>query len=62
MNEYPMCAEKEPLTKPDLKEGLVNRKLRLESQLKEINEAIVILEENPEIARVLDLIGRAGRH
>ena len=63
METYPMeqmqCKE---LTKHDLKEGLVIRKQRLESALSEINEAIAALEANPEVARLLDLVGRAGRH
>lgn len=63
MNDYPVAqCEPTQLTKPDLKEGLVMRKQRLESQLKEINEAIAALEANPEMARLLELVGRAGRH
>lgn len=65
MDNYPMSAceiETKSLTKPDLMEGLVNRKQRLEAQLNEINEAIAALRANPEMARLLELVGRAGRH
>lgn len=62
MNDYPCEVETKSLTKPDLKEGLVMKKNRLELQLKEVNEAIAALEANPEVARLLELVGRAGRY
>lgn len=59
--KYDLSAPQE-CTNPDLKEGLINRKQRLEVQLKDINDAIEALERNPEVARILELVGRAGRY
>lgn len=63
MNVYPDACEEKTLEcrKPDLRDGLVNRKNRLEEQLKTINDAIAALDSNPEVAKVLELVGRAGR-
>lgn len=46
---------------PSLVEMLREKKLRLESQLKETNEALTALEANPEVMRVLHLVTKAGR-
>ena len=65
MIDYPIECEAKAQTpecrKPDLRDGLVNRKNRLEEQLKTINDAIAALNSNPEVAKVLELVGRAGR-
>jgi chaperonin cofactor prefoldin len=61
MNKMLDCGQAE-ISNPDLKEGLINRKQRLEVQLKDINDAIEALERNPEVARILELVGRAGRY
>jgi chaperonin cofactor prefoldin len=50
------------LVKPDLKEGLINRQTRLKQQLAEVDAAITALEEHPEVAKVLELVGRASRY
>ena len=52
------CSPKQ-CVKPKLKEGLIHRKTRLESQLADINAAIEALNKNPEVARVLELVGKA---
>jgi hypothetical protein len=64
MNEYLIACEQEKTLecrKPDLRDGLVNRRNRLEEQLKTVNDAIAALDSNPEVAKVLELVGRAGR-
>jgi hypothetical protein len=63
MNDYPV-AECEPksLVKPDLRDGLVCRQKRLQEQLNDVTEAIAALDKNPEVARVLELVGKAGRY
>ena len=38
---------------------LTSKKLRLESELKDVNAALDALNANPEIARVLSLVGKA---
>jgi len=58
-----MCDESPKMCiKPDLKDGLVSKKVRLEAQLADINNAIAALESNPEVARLLELVGKAGRY
>lgn len=53
-----MC---EPI-RPNIKDGLVSRQTRLKSQLADIEAAIAALEANPEVANVLELVGKASRH
>lgn len=48
--------------KPDLREGLENTKRRFEQKLAEINDAIKALDDNPEVAKVLELVGKASRY
>ncbi len=48
--------------KPDIREGLVMRKNRLEQQLADLDAAITALDENPQVARLLELVGKASRH
>lgn len=50
------------LVKPDLKMGLLNRKRHMERQLEDINAAIKALDDYPEVAKVLELIGKASRY
>jgi len=38
----------------------VNRRNRLEEQLKTINDAIAALDSNPEVAKVLELVAARG--
>lgn len=40
-------------------EALKQRELQLESELKDVKEAIAALEKNPEIASVLSTLARA---
>jgi len=42
-----------------INDRLKSKKLRLESELKDVNEALDALNANPEIARVLSLVGKA---
>jgi len=50
------------IVKPELREGFINRKVRLESQLKDVNAAIEALDKNPEVASLLELVGKASRY
>ena len=61
---YPQECKVESLVpfKPDLIEGLKMRRARVQKQVDEIDEALAALEANPEIAKVLELVGRASRH
>lgn len=43
-----------------IEERLINKKSRLEYELKEVNEALEALQANPEITRVLCLISKIG--
>ena len=64
MSETLCCADESPkeCTKPDLRDGLVNRKKLLEIKLADLNAAISALEANPEVAKLLELVGKASRH
>lgn len=44
-----------------LSEGLRRKKLRLESQLRDANEALDALQNNPELLRVLELVMKTAR-
>ena len=59
--QQPMM-EAKALVKPELREGLVNRKQRLESQLNDLKLALDALDKNPEVAKLLELVGRASRY
>lgn len=41
---------------------LLRRKLQLTSELKEVTEALELLDSVPDIQKVLDAIGRVGRY
>lgn len=43
-------------------EGLYSRKKGLEAQLADVNAAINALEQHPEVADVLTLLGKVGRY
>jgi hypothetical protein len=43
-----------------INDHLRNKKNRLERELSEVNEAIMALDANPEIARVLSLVSKAA--
>lgn len=47
-----------------INDKLINKKRRLEAELAETNAALEALEQNPEVAKVLTLVGRAigGRY
>ncbi len=48
---------------PSPLEALQSKALRLADELSETNDAIKALQDNPEVARVLELVGRAlGRN
>ncbi len=42
-----------------INDRLKSKKLRLESELKDVTDALDALNANPEIARVLSLVGKA---
>lgn len=46
---------------PTAREQLIRRRADLEEQLKDVTEAISALDSNPEIERVLTLVGRTVR-
>lgn len=46
------------ISSPNLTDRLENEKQILEARLAEVNEAIAALKANPEIERVLNLVGR----
>ena len=47
----------------NLNDTLTNRRRRLQLQLAEVNAAIEALEQHPEVANVLNLVGKAiGRN
>lgn len=52
------CAPK----RVSITEGLESRKARLQGQLREIDDALTALQANPEIEKVLNLVGKATRH
>lgn len=56
------CEPPKLAIKPELKEGLVNRRNKLQQQLSDLDAAIVALEQNPEVARLLELVGKASRY
>lgn len=48
------------LKQATIEERLINKKSRLEHELKEVNEALEALQANPEITKVLCLISKIG--
>lgn len=46
---------------PSAREQLNSRKKRLEQELEDVNAAIQALDENPEVEKVLTLVGRTVR-
>lgn len=58
------CCDVSPkqLIRPSIRDGLFNRKQSLEKQLVDINAAIEALDKNPEITKVLELVGKASRY
>lgn len=55
-------AQKGLISKPDLREGLIFRLNRLKQQTDDIQAAIDALDKNPEVARILELVGKASRY
>ena len=49
-------------TQVSLKEGLIATKERLEQKLKDVNETIQALEENPQVERLISLIQKSTRY
>jgi len=47
---------------PTLLQNLNMKKSSLEAQLKDVNDAISALEANPEVEKILNLIGKTGRY
>ena len=56
-NKYPTAMDCVP-RQISLTENLENRKVQLEAQLLEINQAIEALEKNPELQGLLDVISK----
>lgn len=50
------------LVKPEIRVGLESKKQRLEQQLADVNAALQALDANPEVAKLLELVGRASRY
>lgn len=59
-----MCDISAPksVIKPDMRVALVQRRERLAEQLADVNSAIEALEKNPELANLLELLGKASRY
>ena len=55
LGELSQCAEYNP---PSIPAQLVNQKKDLEKRLAEVNEAIEILEKNPELGKLLSIVRR----
>lgn len=53
------CAKSDRM--PSAREQLNRKKASLESQLEDVNAAISALDANPEIEKVLTLVGRTVR-
>lgn len=45
--------------RPSISEQLTQRKINLESELQQVNEAISVLTENPDLAKVIETIAKA---
>ncbi len=45
-------------SRPTMKDKLLGKKARYEKQLKEVNDALEALNENPEIERVLNVVSK----
>lgn len=56
------CDVPKQVSAPSPLDTLKRTRLQLESKLGEVNEAITALEANPEIERVLTLLGKAIRY
>lgn len=56
------CDSPKQASSPSPLDTLKRTKLGLESKLSEVNEAIAALEANPEIEKVLTLLGKAIRY
>jgi hypothetical protein len=63
MNEVE-CSAKQAveLRSPSIKEELIRKKERYRVMLKDIEEAIAALEDNPAVETVLNLIAKTGRY
>jgi len=48
------------LRQASIEERLINKKSRLEYELKEVTEALEALQANPEVLKVLCLISKIG--
>lgn len=49
------------LKRQSIRENLENTKRRLTQQLSDTTAALEALEANPEVARVIELVAKAGR-
>lgn len=61
-NPVDCCETPNQVQAPSPLDTLKRTRLQLESKLGEVNEAIAALEANPEIERVLTLLGKAIRY
>lgn len=57
----PQCEGSVSVRSEGLVEGLRRKKLRLTSQLKDATDALDALENNPDTAKILELVLKAGR-
>lgn len=63
INREPCCESQVKCTNDEsISSRLTQRKLRLTAELKDVNDALELLDGVPDIQRVLDAIGRVGRY
>ena len=48
------------LRRDDIKQRLLNQKVDIERRLREIDEAIEVLDKNPDLAKLFDCLRNAG--
>lgn len=60
MNDYPLAKEQETLScvQESQRQRLVRLKQNLESRIQDINLALQLLDKNPEIEQLTDLLRR----
>jgi hypothetical protein len=61
-NALSQCDSPKACVQLDLRGNLTESKNRLEQRLADVNAAIDALDKNPEVARLLELVGKASRY
>lgn len=62
INRDPCCEKPVQCGDESVTARLMRRKLQLSYELKEVNDAIELLNSVPDIGKVLDAISRVGRY